>query len=173
MEKFLSKAFALGFSEVVLLDDLSLDCTEEMRAYCDTCPNHGQNWVCPPNCGTLDECRERASEFNQGILVQSITELTPPTERDVYGRLGREHRLRFRELVEVVEPVVTAVLPLASGGCIFCEQCCFPEPCIKPEMKMESLSAFGVDVTALCEQAGLPFSFREDKVYFTALLLVK
>jgi len=65
------------------------------------------------------------------------------------------------------------VLPLTSGGCVFCELCSYPEPCAKPDVKMESLSAFGIDVGELCEAAGLPYSFTPETVYYTALLLVQ
>ena len=175
MIDFVDKAVALGFSEAVFLSGIYVECRPELRAYCNAeqCPNHGQNWVCPPGCGTLEECRERASGFHEGILLQSVSELEPPVGPEVYRGLNREHNLRFRELVEAVRQGGAEVLPLTSGGCVFCEQCCYPAACVRPEVKMESLSAFGIDVGNLCESAGLPFSFRDDMVYYTALLLIK
>ena len=175
MKEFLEKARSLGFSEAVFLDGLALECKPGLRAYCNPvqCPNHGQNWVCPPGCGTLDECRERARGFNKGILLQSVTELHPPTAPEAYRELNREHNLRFREFIESARPGLAEMLPLTTGGCVFCELCVYPEPCVKPDVKMESLSAFGIDVGELCAGAGLPYSFSEEAVYFTALLLVK
>ena len=171
----LDRAKELGFSEAVFLSGLSIECRPELRAYCnpEQCPKHGQNWVCPPGCGTLEECREKVRDFSEGILLQSITGLTPPTEPEVYRGLNREHNLRFRELIESAGPGFARVLPLTSGGCIFCGECSFPKPCIKPDVKMESLSAFGIDVGSLCAKAELPYSFSDEVVYMTALLLVK
>lgn len=175
MQKFISGATKLGFSKAVLLKDLSLKCKEELRAFCNPqqCLNHGQNWVCPPGCGSLEACRKKVQNFNEGILIQSISRLTPPTELEEYQELNRQHNCRFRKYIETIKPEFAEILPLTSGGCVFCEQCSFPAQCIKPELKMESLSAFGIDVGSLCELAGLPFSFRDDILYLTSLLLFK
>jgi len=106
IEKYLNRAEALGFSGAVFLADLFLECKPELRAYCnpEQCRNHGQNWVCPPGCGTLDECREKASGFREGFLLQSATELDPPAEQEVYRALNREHNFRLREFIETVKP---------------------------------------------------------------------
>jgi len=196
MEELLNKARALGFSKAVFLNDFSVECRPELRAYCnpEQCHNHGQNWVCPPGCGTLEECREKARGFSEAILLQSITGLDPPAEPETYRALNREHNFRFREFIELVKPEAETVspaaetikpvaetikpaaekiLPLTSGGCVFCELCSYPEPCVKPDVKMESLSAFGIDVGKLCAAAGLPYAFTPETVYFTALLLLK
>jgi len=175
MNEIIEKARALGFSKAVFLDALALECKPELRAYCNPrqCTKHGQNWVCPPGCGTLDECREKAHAFSKGMLLQSVTELEPPTLPETYSLLNREHNFRFKEFIESVKPGVKKILPLTTGGCVFCEACSFPELCIKPDLKMNSLSAFGIDVGGLCESAGLPYSFSPEIVYFTALLLVE
>jgi len=175
MKEYLQKAKDTGFSEAVYLPGLSVECKPELRAYCnpEQCPKHGLNWVCPPGCGTLDECREKADEFSEGILLQSVVELAPPAEPETYTALSREHNFRFRAYIETVKMDFEKILPLTTGGCVFCEQCCYPEPCIRPDVKMESLSAFGIDVGHLCEAAGLKYSFSPEVVYYTALLLLK
>jgi len=175
MNKYPKIAKSLGFTEAVYLPNIALESKEEIRKYCNPkqCPNHGQNWVCPPACGTLDECHEKTKEFTKGIVLQSMTKLTPPTSMEMYKSLNIEHNLRFKKFIEEVRKDVTQVLPLTTGGCIFCDSCSFPNPCIKPEVKMESLSAFGIDVSDLCLITRLPYSFREDRVYFIALLLTK
>ncbi|MDR1892604.1 MAG: DUF2284 domain-containing protein [Oscillospiraceae bacterium] len=175
MPDYLNTAKSLGFSQVKIIRNISIECKPELRAYCNPqgCPNHGQNWVCPPGCGTLEECREKVQGFENGILLQSITELNPPTAPEAYKALNRAHNFRFKAFIEAVKPDALKILPLTSGGCVFCEQCSYPVPCVKPDVKMESLSAFGIDVGKLCEQAGLAYSFSNDIVYFTALLLWK
>jgi len=67
---------------------------------------------------------------------------------------------------------VAKLLALSTGGCLVCDECCYPAPCVHPDIKMESLSAFGIDVGALCAGAGLPFSFSDDHVTYVALLLI-
>lgn len=173
--KLIQIALNTGFTKAVFIKNLFLECKPELRAYCNAkdCPNHGQNWVCPPGCGTLEECEKKIRDFAQGLLVQSITSLTPPTELNTYKDLGTAHNLRFLRLIEAVRHDCRQFLPLTTGGCVLCKSCSYPEPCRKPDLKMESLSAFGIDVFALCQKAGLEYSFREDTLYLTALLLIK
>jgi predicted metal-binding protein len=175
MDEFTRLAYRQGFTDAVVLSPLRLECEPRLRAFCDPaqCPNYGSYWVCPPGCGTLDECRDRAEAFGRGLLVRSVTPLTPPTDMATYQRLLREHNLRLRDLVEAVRPQVDALLPLSTGGCVFCDTCAYPKPCVKPDIKMESLSAFGIDVGALCARAGWEFSFHDDKVSYIALLLTR
>jgi len=165
-------ALSTGFTEAVWLDGLTLECEERLRAYCNPegCPNHGQNWVCPPGCGSLSECAERVGAFHQGLLLQTVSE--PGTPVEDYKKLNRTHNLRLRELIEKYGEGME-IMALTSGGCVFCETCAYPEPCVKPSVRMNSLSAHGIDVGKLCERAGLDYSFRPDRVYFVALVLIR
>ena len=172
VDKLSEKALSIGVSSAVFLDDLIIECEPRLREYCNPegCPNHGSNWVCPPGCGSLDECSKKVSKFCRGFLLQSISEITPAFND--YKGLNRKHNLRLREFIENYCSGMD-VLALTSGGCIFCEVCAYPEPCVKPDVRMNSLSAYGIDVSKLCEKAKLDYSFRPDKVYFIALVLIK
>lgn len=172
METWIDKALSLGFTQAVALEGLSLHSEETFREYCAACPNQGQNWVCPPGCGTLAACGERLAGFDRGILLRSVTELEPPVPMETYAALGREHNLRLAKLLEELKGE-GELLALTTGGCVFCDRCAYPEPCVRPEVKMESLSAFGIDVGKLSRDAGVDYSFREDRLYMTALVLRK
>ena len=170
MDELVNAALAIGFTNAVRLDDLSLECEARLREYCNPqgCPNHGNNWICPPGCGSLEECAERVGKYGRGLLLQSVSDLGVIKN---YKALNRKHNLRLRELIEK-NCVGMDIYALTSGGCIFCESCAYPEPCVKPDVRMNSLSAHGIDVGKLCEIAGLEYSFRPDRVYYVALVLV-
>ena len=69
---------------------------------------------------------------------------------------------RFAEKVRETEP---GAYMLTTGGCELCEKCTFPEaPCRRPDKQRGSLSAFGVDVAALCERLGMPYAFEPGKL---------
>jgi len=165
-------ALSEGFTNAVYLDGLQIECEARLRAYCNPegCPRHGNNWVCPPGCGSLEECALKVAGFDKGILVQSISKINPTTVD--YAALNREHNLRLQRFLEAYCEELE-VLPLTSGGCVFCDTCSYPEPCIKPNLRMNSLSAYGIDVGNLCELANLPYAFSQDRVYYIALVLIK
>lgn len=163
----------LGFTDAVFMDGLALSCSEALRAYCDPaqCRNYGKTWVCPPGCGTLEVCRERVAGRRKGLLVRSVTELMPPTPQEVMQAHTAAHGDRLRKLMALLRPEHPGMLVLSYGGCSLCSPCSYPAPCARPDARTESLGAYGIDVGALCAQAGLPYSFREDRLYMTALLL--
>ena len=173
MNKYVQKARDIGFTNAVWLTGLKLECEERLRAYCNPegCPNHGNNWVCPPGCGSLAECAEKAGGFDSGLLLQSVSEIDE--KNSDYKGPNRKHNLRLRELLDDKCIESMDVLALTSGGCVFCETCAYPAPCLKPNTRMNSLSAFGIDVGKLNETAGFEYSFRPDKVYYIALVLFK
>ena len=170
--RFLGVAASVGFSKAALLTGLTLECEPHLREYCNPegCAKHGNNWVCPPGCGSLGECAEKAALFNKGILLQSITGMDPDAPPEEYSKLSREHNLRLREFIETSG--LRDMLALTTGGCIFCETCSYPEPCLKPDIRMNSLSAYGIDVGKLCGLAGWDYSFRPDMLYLTALVMI-
>ena len=171
----ITAALSIGFTSAKGLADLKLECEPRLRALCnpEDCPNHGNNWVCPPGCGSLEECSEKISKFDKGILLQSVSVLEPNPKIEDYRILNREHNLRLQAFLEEYCGEFEEVLALTSGGCIFCDTCTFPKPCIKPNLRMNSLSAYGIDVGKLCGMAGFEYSFRPDMVYYIALVLVK
>jgi len=172
MEDIIRKACEIGFTNAAWLCGLKIECEERLRAYCNPegCPNHGENWVCPPGCGTLLECAKKVAAYSSGILLQSVSNLDE-AEPDYKG-LNRIHNIRLREFLDANCVGNMDVLALTSGGCVFCETCAYPEPCVKPDVRMNSLSAYGIDVGKLCEMAGFEYSFRPDKVYYIALVLI-
>ena len=173
MYELIDKALAAGFFDAVWMDSVELECEPRLRELCNPegCPKHGNNWVCPPGSGTLEECAEKVSRFGRGLIVRSLSEIEPSF--DDFQSLSRRHNFRLRDFIEAHCSEGYEILALTSGGCVFCEKCAYPEPCLKPNVRMNSLSAYGIDVGKLCESAGLEYSFRPDRIYHVALILTK
>jgi len=173
--QFTTNAISIGFTNAAWLEGLRLQCEVRLREYCNPegCPNHGNNWVCPPGCGSLEECAEKIRGFGQGILLQSASALPLNPMDEDYKTRNREHNLRLQAFLEAHCGDFVDILALTSGGCVFCDACAFPAPCVKPSLRMNSLSAYGIDVGKLCEAAGMEYSFAPDRLYLVALVLVK
>jgi len=93
-------------------------------------------------------------------------------DRVAVYRAEKEHNQKLMKLAGLLKSDGHPCLALSTGGCILCDDCSFPAgPCLKPEERMHSLSAAGVDVEKLCRKAGLDFSFGGDSIYYTACLV--
>lgn len=176
-EKYAAAALALGFTHAVSIDGLALTCEADIRAYCnpEQCPSYGGTWVCPPGCGTVEECQARASSFGSAVVLQTVISTAgKPNIREIIENTQREHNLRFLRLADNARSDGHRTLPLTTGGCIICKSCTFPDsPCREVERRMHSLSAYGIDVGKLCAAAGLEYAFTEGTVYFVACLLLE
>lgn len=203
MNKYENYALDLGFTKAVFLDDFQLEAEEKFRIYCnsDQCDRYGNSWVCPPGSGTIEDYQDLFSQYKSVLLLQTVKKMKGLGSKsfeqeegkqaawnldEIYG-LEREHNERLLKLLSFLRAKERLAqkdraedldkrefLALTTGGCLLCEECTFPqEPCIKPEIRMHSLSASGIDVEKLCKKAGLDFSFGGSSVYYTACLLFK
>jgi len=173
LDKYINEALELGFSHAVLIENFELVCEADIRAYCNAgqCKNYGSTWVCPPGCGTLEECQANADRYRTGIVLQTVGGIPLIGKEMKLHSLQKAHNKKFLMLADTVRHEGLDVLPLTTGGCQICSSCTFPrKPCRSPDRRMHSLSAYGINVGRLCETAGLEYSFRKDIVYFTAYL---
>ena len=66
-----------GFSHIAPLKCSTIELLPEVRQMCEanTCGMYGKRWSCPPGCGTLEDCRAKIQQYQNGILVQTVGEL--------------------------------------------------------------------------------------------------
>ena len=166
-------ARSLGFEEAAPLDPATLQPREEVRAMCkaDKCGAYGKNHTCPPACGALDLCAERMAGFQKGILVQTVGQLQKTIDTKGYRRAEQTHLQRFAELCEAVRLCHPNALCLGTGGCRVCKVCSYPQPCRFPQQAVSSMEAYGLFVTEVCRDNGLPYHHGEKTVTYTACIL--
>ncbi len=87
------------------------------------------------------------------------------------GAVHNRLMLALRE--RIAEERLPRTLYLGAGGCPVCPVCAkrTDEPCRHPELAVSSLEAYGVDVAAMAEEAGMRYINGENTVtYFGAVL---
>ena len=173
MEKWIHTALALGFSAAVPLDTTTLIPRSDVRAMCaaNKCHAYEKNWTCPPHCGTLDECGAKMRRFSRGILLQTVGHLEKTIDTKGYRRTEQRHLQQFHTLSERLREEHPDALCLGTGGCRICEKCAFPNPCRFPEKACSSMEGYGLFVTQVCRDNGLPYYYGEKTVTYTACIL--
>lgn len=173
MEQLIQMALEMGFSTAVPLDPAALLARRDVRAMCaaDKCRAYGKNWTCPPHCGTLDACQQKMRSYRQGILLQTVGTTQKAIDTKAYRRTEQRHLQLLAELSERVRKSYPDALCLGAGGCRVCKTCAWPEPCRFPEKAMASMEGYGLFVTQVCRDHGVPYHHGEGTITYTGCIL--
>ena len=173
LQKWIDTALALGFTAAAELDIAKLEPREDVRDMCaaDKCRAYGKNWTCPPHCGTLEECREKMQQYSHGILLQTVGELNKTIDTKGYRAAEERHLALFAQYTEQIRREYPDALCLGAGGCRICAVCAWPEPCRFPKHACSSMEGYGLFVTQVCRDNGLPYYYGEKTVTYTACVL--
>lgn len=173
MTDWITKAKEMGFDAAVSLNPQLLESREDVRSMCatDKCGAYNRNWTCPPACGTIEECQQRMRKYTHGILLQSIGHMTKVIDSKCYRETERRHMQNFNAFAEELRKEHPDALCLGAGGCRVCMQCAFPEPCRFPEKAISSMEGYGLFVTQVCQDAGVPYYYGEKTITYSACIL--
>lgn len=173
MNRWMKIAREKGFDTVVFIDPKTLEARADVRAMCaaDKCGAYGKNWTCPPAVGTLEACQARMEQYNRGILLQTVGHMTKTVDTKCYRETERRHMEQFYAFAEEIRKEHPDALCLGAGGCRVCKQCVYPEDCRFPEKAMSSMEGYGLFVTQVCRDAGIPYHYGERTLTYTACIL--
>lgn len=167
-ENVFDKAAVIRADKLIFRDDVREMCKS------GRCGSYGNNWGCPPGCGSVDECRERAAKYDKAIVVQTIGVLEDSFDFEGMGKAAIEHCQRMTYMREKIEAKLSDVLSLGAGPCKVCEKCAGPdEPCRFPEKRFSSMEAYGLMVSEVCADSGLKYINGENTVTYTGCFLIK
>lgn len=174
-EKVEKLAKEAGFEYTAYLDVGTMALLQEVRDMCaaNTCGAYGKNKACPPECGTLEECRERVEKFHWGILVQTVGDVEDSMDIEGMLEATEAHKDRVLKFADTIRALYPGMLPLGAGGCTICKECAGPgKPCRFPEKKISSLEAYGIVVSDLCKQNGMKYYYGQDHIAYTSAFLL-
>mgnify|MGYP002088389988 CR=1 FL=1 len=85
----------------------------------------------------------------------------------------RLHKERFQALTDRVRQVAPNCLPMAAGACTICKTCTCPDaPCRFPERVVPSMEAYGLVVSDVCRESGLPYYYGPGTITYTSCILL-
>ena len=146
----------------------------ELREICkgNGCGNYGRSWACPPAVGTLEECRERLTQYPVMLLFSNKYVL-----EDSFDFEGmRRALLEFKGVVDLLQnnlkPMLRDFLLLSNEGCQRCAHCTYPEhPCRFPELLHHSIEGYGLNIGELAKKAQIRYYNGPNTVTFFGGLL--
>lgn len=172
--EILKAAESAGFYTVQSIDVKTLKPNPEVRKMCETnkCHQYGQNWTCPPACGTVEECRDKIKAYGHAVLLQTVGDIEDSFDFEAMEALEAKHKQQFTALVEDLRKTQPDLLPLNVGCCTSCTQCTYPDaPCRFPDKACASVEGYGLLVSDLCKENGVKYYYGTDKMAYTACIL--
>ena len=169
-------ALDCGFSHVGNLDVDTIRVLPEVRAACaeNKCQKYGKNWVCPPACGTLEECQKKLRNYKKGLILQSTTEFEDSFDWEGMRTLAKRHNAVFDAFADQLRKQYPNALILGDGACNRCQTCTYPNaPCRFPDRQSSSMEAFGMVVSEVCKLNNIPYHYGVGTLTYIGCVLIE
>ncbi len=149
---------------------------QRIRDFCceDKCGNYGNNYMCPPYIGSLNEIKVKLGRFKHGFLFQYSQNIEVQNDRQGVIQTKKDFHGKILQMEEFLrEKGIDRVWGMIGGSCNLCDVCKVKshEPCLHPEKARTSLEAIGIDVLALLDKFGLDNKFYTDKIIWTGCVI--
>lgn len=138
------------------------------------CGNYGNNYMCPPHIGALNEVKTKLKKFHKGVLFQYSQPVDVKNDIQSVTRIKVDFHNKILQLEDYMKKDrVKNVWSLIGGSCTLCEVCKArtASPCSYPDKARTSLESLGIDVVALLDGFGLDSAFHPDLITWTGCIL--
>ena len=179
MEKFdklISEALVLGAFKANVINADLIETDRVFRDICASngCGMYGKCYMCPPDCGEIDDLMAEISNYKYALVYQTVYKLEDSFDFEGMTEAKKVFRPIAQKLRDVFcEMGIKKVLHLSAGGCGVCKVCAkrTNEPCRFPEKAIPSLEAYGINVSRLASAAEMKYINGQNTVtYFGAVL---
>ncbi|MFC1991110.1 DUF2284 domain-containing protein [Chloroflexota bacterium] len=169
-------AIKLGIETCLEFNPELLVPEQRIRDFCseNRCGNYDNNYMCPPNNGSLAEIEERLKGFQKGVLLQYSKPVNVRNDR----KGVEQSKIDFHNKVLQLEGFlkgegIERIWGMMGGSCALCEVCKAEsgEPCPYPDRARTSLESMAIDVLSLLRKFGLDNGFYPDKITWTGCIL--
>ncbi|MEY8001322.1 DUF2284 domain-containing protein [Clostridium sp. Mt-5] len=157
------EALELKADHAAMIDVSQIRFYEDARKACErnVCGNYNTNWMGPPAVGPIDKLIAEAKGYNEGLLIQTVHQLSGPFDLKGMKASVQVHEDIFRKILSHVKSKYKfkELLSLSAGCCRLCKVCTYIDgtKCRFPDKALSSLEAYGIDVIALEKSCGIPY----------------
>ena len=163
--------------DIYELDIKKINSKQSIRLKCQIplCEYYGVCKVCPPNIMGVEEFREALQSYTKAFLVVYREEISDINNyrNDFTAELKLAQIVSDLELSAFKNGNYQAI-GLSVGGCKFCQECTpLGEACRHPFSARPSPEGFGIDITELAREVGVPVEWPPlEYVSFIGLVLI-
>ena len=150
-----------------------LEFTERIRWICQhECPMYGKSWACPPGVGEVSECKARCMQFENCLMISTITEVRDIADLAETLATRPEHEAITNQVRDLMRQQGVDPYILSPEACAECDRCAIldGEPCRMPERMHPCVESHGINVLPIIDELGLTFQYGENVVTWFSLL---
>lgn len=163
----------LNIHQISYIDAKDIKYYQWVRDFCEEnkCGHFNKNWACPPAVGSVDECRDKLSKYENALIFTGKYKL----RREVDYRSMVKAYGEFRELTEKLDENLSTKLKdykvFSIGNCKRCEECSYPEECRYPEKLYPAVEAMGINVSELTKLAKVNYAEENLTIIYIGMVL--
>jgi predicted metal-binding protein len=155
------------------IDPKGLEFSDRIRWICENeCPMYGKSWACPPGVGCVAECQKKCAQYENCLLISSITEVHDITDINETLATRPGHEKLTNQVGDLMRELGAEPYILSTEACAECERCAYldGQPCRYPQRMHPCVESHGINVIPTLEQCGLEFQFGSNVVTWISLL---
>ena len=155
------------------IDPKKLEFSDRIRWICENeCPMYGKSWACPPAVGSVNSCKARCRQYQNCLMVSTITEVYDIADMEATLATRPEHEEVTNQVAELMREQGVEPYVLSTEACSICETCAWAEgkPCRHPDKMHPCVESHGINIIPVLEENGLEFQYGENIVTWVSLL---
>ena len=157
-KRLLDTALEMGFANAALMDTAELVFIPAFRPLCEEnlCGKYGVNYACPPDCGTVEEMRQKVLRWRRALVMQTMWDIEDPLTNEEIKPAKAQHNRMTRQLIDRAG---APGLMIGASGCSLCSPCAITggEPCRFPEKRYSCMSAYCIFVEEMAKRCGMEY----------------
>ena len=168
-----AKLSALPLYIYAFIDPKGLEFSDRIRWICEhECPMYGKSWACPPGVGCVAECKGKCMDYENCLMISSITEVEDITDINETLATRPEHEKLTNQVGDLMRELGAEPYILSTEACAECEHCAYldGQPCRFPDRMHPCVESHGINVIPVLEENGLEFQFGSNVVTWISLL---
>ena len=163
-----------GFrAAVISAKDIPVD--GSFRKFCEDnlCGKYNANYSCPPECGTVEDVRNRLLSAEKALVLQTIHEIGSYENKEAILKSKKNLNLAILHMTDDLRKAGMDCFCLGYGGCPLCDPCKQVEgkTCAFPEKKISCMSAYCIDVGKLANRCSLEFAWVPEKLFLFGMVV--
>lgn len=158
-------AISEGFAAVEITDTHRIVFDPTFRPYCEEnlCGQYGVNYSCPPDCGSVEEMKQRILAHKRALVLQTIWQVADYSDVPAIRHAKKSHNAAELRLVQKLRSAGHDGVIVGASGCALCTPCALTQgqPCRFPDLKYSCMSAYCVFVKKLADTCGMEYDCGE------------